>query len=129
SETGGSITLLGTDGKEQQVARTNLEELVSSGRSLMPEGLERDLSPQELIDVIAFVQSAGAGPKQFPGNQPAVIHANDQGELVLQASQAEIYGPQLVYEQKYGNLGFWGSAEDHAVWTVNVPRGGHWTVE
>ena len=129
SETGGSITLLGTDGKEQTVARTDLEELVSSGRSLMPEGLERDLSPQELIDVIAFVQSAGAGPKQFPGNQPAVIHANDQGELVLQASQAEIYGPQLVYEQKYGNLGFWGSAEDHAVWTVNVPRGGHWTVE
>ena len=129
SETGGSITLLGTDGKEQTLARRDLEELVSSGRSLMPEGLERDLSAQDLIDVIAFVQSSGAGSKQFPGNQPAVIKANDQGELLLQASEAEIYGPQLVFEQKYGNLGFWGSADDYAVWTVDVPRGGHWRVE
>jgi putative heme-binding domain-containing protein len=59
SETGNSITLLGPDGKQQVILRTDLEELVSSNKSAMPDGLEKDLQPQDLADLIAFIRSSG----------------------------------------------------------------------
>jgi len=128
-ETGNAITLLGPDGREQTLARAELEVLTASKRSLMPEGLERDLSSQDLADVIAFVQSAGAAWKQFEGNRPVAGELQPDGSILLPASAAEIYGPSLVYEGKYGNLGFWCSTEDYARWTFEVPRSGDWRVE
>jgi putative membrane-bound dehydrogenase-like protein len=62
SETGNSITLLGPEGKQQVILRTDLEELVSSNKSVMPEGLEKDLRPQDLADLIAFIRSPGVSP-------------------------------------------------------------------
>jgi putative heme-binding domain-containing protein len=58
AETATSITLRGQDGKEQTILRSDLDELASTGKSLMPEGLEHDLSRQALADVIAFVRTA-----------------------------------------------------------------------
>jgi putative membrane-bound dehydrogenase-like protein len=58
AETATSITLRAQDGKEHVVLRSDLDELTSTGRSLMPEGLERDLSRQDLADVIAFIRAA-----------------------------------------------------------------------
>jgi putative membrane-bound dehydrogenase-like protein len=58
NETGNSITLVGPDGKQQVILRTDLEELVSSNKSVMPEGLEKDLQPRDLADLIAFIRSA-----------------------------------------------------------------------
>ena len=46
-------------GKDQVILRRDLDELVGSGKSLMPEGLEKDLSRQDLADVIAYVAVAG----------------------------------------------------------------------
>lgn len=57
AESSGSITLRQAEAKEQVVSRSNIDELLASGKSLMPEGLEKDLSPQQLADVIAFVKS------------------------------------------------------------------------
>ena len=37
--------------------RADLDELQSTGKSLMPEGLEKDLSKQDLADVMAYVRS------------------------------------------------------------------------
>ena len=62
SETGNSITLLGPEGKQQVILRTDLEELVSSNKSVMPEGLEKDLQPQDLADLIAFIRSSDVSP-------------------------------------------------------------------
>src|SRR5262249_2598242 len=39
-ESGNSLVLVGPDGKPQTLLRFNLDELVSSGKSFMPEGLE-----------------------------------------------------------------------------------------
>ena len=128
-ETGGSLTLIGSDGKEITVVRADVEELVASKRSLMPEGLEKDLPAQDLANVLAFVQSTGTPWKRFPGNSPQFVAANADGSVTLPASAAEIYGPNLVFEEKYGNLGFWSSTEDYAKWTFEVPKSGHWTVE
>ena len=56
AETANSITLRRAEAKEDVVLRSNIEELLSSGVSLMPEGLEKDLSPQQVADVITFVK-------------------------------------------------------------------------
>jgi putative membrane-bound dehydrogenase-like protein len=62
SETGNSVTLLGPEGKQHVILRTDLEELVSSNKSVMPEGLEKDLRPQDLADLIAFIRTSGGMP-------------------------------------------------------------------
>ena len=128
-ETGGSLTLIGNDGKEITVVRADIEELVASKRSLMPEGLEKDIPAQDLANVFAFVQSTGTPWKRFQGNSPQFVAANADGTVTLPASAAEIYGPNLVFEEKFGNLGFWSSTEDYAKWAFEVPHSGHWTVE
>lgn len=128
-ETGGSLTLIGNDGKEVTIARADIEELAGSKRSLMPEGLEKELSAQDLANVLAFLQSTGSPWKRFEGNSPQFIDANPDGTVTLPAAAAEIYGPNLVFEETYGNLGFWQSTDDYAKWTFEVPKSGHWTVE
>jgi putative membrane-bound dehydrogenase-like protein len=55
-ETQGSITLKNQDGKEQVILRSELDELRSTGKSLMPEGFEKDLNKQELADLIAYLR-------------------------------------------------------------------------
>lgn len=57
AETAASVTLRRAEAKEDVVLRNQLEELVSNGVSLMPEGMEKDLSPQQVADVIAFIKS------------------------------------------------------------------------
>ncbi len=129
NETGNSVTLLGTDGKQNLLARTDLEELICSNRSLMPEGIEKDLSPQQLADVMAFVQASGTKWKTFEGNAPRVVSRDSDGTITLPATAAQIYGPHLVFEAKHQNLGWWSSTDDYAVWSIDVPNGGMWTVE
>ncbi|MGV3609207.1 MAG: PVC-type heme-binding CxxCH protein [Planctomycetaceae bacterium] len=58
TETGVSVTLLAADGKRYDILRSDIETLQSTGKSLMPDGLEKDLSPQDLADLIAFVAQA-----------------------------------------------------------------------
>jgi putative heme-binding domain-containing protein len=63
SETAASLTLKRAEAKEDVVLRETLEELISTGQSLMPEGLEKDLDKQALADLIAFIKSQ-APPKK-----------------------------------------------------------------
>jgi putative membrane-bound dehydrogenase-like protein len=63
SETATSITLRGQEGKDYALLRSDLDELRSTGKSLMPEGLERDLTRQDLADLIAFVTATAQPPK------------------------------------------------------------------
>jgi putative heme-binding domain-containing protein len=57
AETGTSITLRQQEGKEATLLRSNIEELQSNGVSLMPEGLEKNISPQDMADLIAFIKN------------------------------------------------------------------------
>jgi putative heme-binding domain-containing protein len=58
TETASSITLLAALGKTETVLRSDIEELQSTGKSLMPDGLEKELTPEDVRDVIAFVTEA-----------------------------------------------------------------------
>lgn len=57
SESSVGITLRGAEGKEQTVLRRDLEALRSTGRSPMPEGLEKDLPPAAVADLLAYFAS------------------------------------------------------------------------
>ena len=59
AESANSLTLRRAEGKESVILRSSIDELLSSGKSLMPEGLEKDLTPQDLADVIEFVKRIG----------------------------------------------------------------------
>lgn len=57
TETGSSLTLVAAEAKTESILRNDIEELRSTGKSLMPEGLEKDLSHQDLADVIEYVRT------------------------------------------------------------------------
>lgn len=57
AETGTSITLRQQAGKELVIRRTEIEELRSSGLSLMPEGLERQIPLQDMADLVSFIKN------------------------------------------------------------------------
>jgi putative heme-binding domain-containing protein len=59
NESATAVTLRRQDGKEDVLLRTEIEEMAASGQSLMPEGVEKDLKPPDLADLIAFLISAG----------------------------------------------------------------------
>jgi putative heme-binding domain-containing protein len=53
-----SITLTLPDGKEQALLRSEIDELTRSGKSLMPDGLENELSEQEVADLLAMLEGS-----------------------------------------------------------------------
>ncbi len=55
-ETGTTIKLRRAEGIEETILRSEIDELRSTGRSLMPEGLEQTINPQEMADLIAFLR-------------------------------------------------------------------------
>jgi putative membrane-bound dehydrogenase-like protein len=59
AETASNITLRRAEGAEDTIPRSSLLELQASGQSIMPEDLEKTLSPQDLADVIEYSRSLG----------------------------------------------------------------------
>lgn len=54
-ETAGSVTLRRAEGVAETVLRQNIDEISGTGRSLMPEGFEKKITPREMADLIAFL--------------------------------------------------------------------------
>lgn len=130
SETSSSVTLRSAEGKEVTLLRSEIDELQSTSKSLMPEGLEKDLKPADAAALISFIRRNVPLPamKSFPGNHPRVVQADASGSLTLTPSDAEIYGSTIVVEPQHKNLGWWSSADDIVVWTITVPKSGIYTV-
>ena len=130
SETASSLTLRAAEAKETTLLRNELDELQSSTKSLMPEGLEKEVSPADAAALIAYIRHNVPLParKLFPGNEPAIVQASADGSITLTPFTAEIYGPTIVIEEQHQNLGWWSSADDTVVWTINVPRAGRYVV-
>jgi putative heme-binding domain-containing protein len=62
AETASSITLRRGDKAEDVVLRSQVEKVEATGKSLMPEGLEKDLTRRDLADVLAYLRAV-ARPK------------------------------------------------------------------
>ncbi len=54
-ETATSITLRRPEGAQETILRREIDELSSTGHSLMPEGLEQRINLQEMADLLAFL--------------------------------------------------------------------------
>jgi putative membrane-bound dehydrogenase-like protein len=54
-ETATSITLRRGEGVSDTVARSDIESLSSTGTSIMPEGIEKQLDPQAVADLLAYL--------------------------------------------------------------------------
>jgi putative heme-binding domain-containing protein len=58
SETAGNLTLKRADGGTDTVLRGEIKSLTSPGISLMPEGLEAAITPQQMADLIAYLKAS-----------------------------------------------------------------------
>ena len=74
AQTATSITLTRAENKTETILRVQIEELASSGKSLMPDGLEKDITRQDMADLIAWLQSNQT-------TQPALSQPLDIGTL------------------------------------------------
>jgi uncharacterized protein len=54
-----AVELIDTEGKKQTVLREDIEELVGSNKSLMPDGFEKQLNRKELTDLLEFLAQKG----------------------------------------------------------------------
>lgn len=57
AQTASSLTLRRAEGQEDVVLRQDIEEMKSSGISLMPEGLEKGITVEEMADLLAFLKN------------------------------------------------------------------------
>ncbi len=60
NETPASVTVRQAYGKEDIIPRTNIKSMKSHSQSLMPEGLESGLKPQDLANLLEFITTANA---------------------------------------------------------------------
>ncbi len=57
SETAAAVTLKRAENQTDVVLRQDIDEITSSGTSLMPEGLEKQVTVEEMADLIAFLKN------------------------------------------------------------------------
>ena len=67
SESAEAVILLQPEGKEQTIPRNEIDELRASGKSVMPEGVEKDITIQQMADLLEYLKSrsvtaAASGP-------------------------------------------------------------------
>lgn len=134
SESTTQIDLANTQGQKIELLRNQIERIQSTGQSLMPTGLDREIDTDAMFDLIHFVQQSirqstpQLKPKSFTGNQPRRVEPDNQGRLRLAATTCEIYGSEIMFEPRYENLGFWGHADDRALWKFEIQREGRYEV-
>jgi len=56
TETGGAVTLKLADGSLRSIARSEIEEFSTAGRSFMPEGVEESVTVDQMRDLLAFLR-------------------------------------------------------------------------
>ncbi|MCA9065843.1 MAG: c-type cytochrome, partial [Planctomycetaceae bacterium] len=57
SDAGNEVVLRQPEGREQTVSRSDIDEIRSTERSLMPEGIEKDVTVQQMADLLEFLKS------------------------------------------------------------------------
>jgi putative heme-binding domain-containing protein len=129
-ETATSVRLKEREGKEKVILRSDLEQLQATRKSVMPEGLEQELQPGQVVDLLAYLGPSRSPRRVFEGNRPELVRSGAHAALVCEASTAEIYGESIIYEagSPFRNLGYWSGDRDHAVWTMDVPAAGAYEV-
>ncbi|MEZ6046619.1 MAG: c-type cytochrome [Planctomycetaceae bacterium] len=85
AESSSSITLADSNGKKRTFLRADIEELINTRKSFMPEGLEKNVSHQDLADILAFIRS-----------KPATTGASDERMANQARKMVEEAAPVLI---------------------------------
>jgi putative membrane-bound dehydrogenase-like protein len=128
SESTNSIAFVGQNAKTTTVLRRDIEQISTQSKSFMPEGIEKVISAENMDHLIAYIRTVVVPNKKFPGNDPKLVVADENGVLQLASTRTSIYGPTIVFEPGYKNLGFWGNIDDRAVWDLKIPKPGKYSV-
>ncbi|MGE3314169.1 MAG: PVC-type heme-binding CxxCH protein [Planctomycetaceae bacterium] len=78
AQTATSITLKRDKDATDTILRSQIDEMVSTGKSLMPEEIEKKISPAEMADLLAFITTAQASepvaePRLDIGTEPGLV--------------------------------------------------------
>ena len=113
SESANSIALRKEKGEEQIILRKDIEEIVEGAKSLMPEGLEKEVTPAQMANLLAYLRQefgpgAPAGVTLFDdepefveslvhGRGKAVLDLEDRqsGNAALRVTGMQRYAPQI----------------------------------
>lgn len=71
SESSASITLRQADGKTLSILRSDIEALATTGLSLMPDGVEKNITTEQMADLVSFVRNW----RYLDGQVPSDIRA------------------------------------------------------
>lgn len=127
AETATGITLRGQQGKDETILRSDLLNLRGGSKSLMPEGLEKDVSKQDAADLIAYLTANDPPHKRLVGNEPDEIALSDNA-LTLPATKCYVYGGSITFEPEFRNIGYWSRQTDHVVWRVRLEKAAEFDV-
>lgn len=84
AETATSVTLRREEGKEDTILRRDIDEMAASSISMMPDNLEKEVSPPDVADLIAYLRIA-VGPEL-----PAKVALFDENrDFVNQLNQGD----------------------------------------
>src|SRR5262249_20025548 len=87
SESKTSVDLVDTEGKTRTVLRDEIEQIVASKKSAMPEGFEKQIPPAGLADLLAFLTRPG---RYIPLDlRKAATVVSTEGMFTSKTSQAE----------------------------------------
>lgn len=84
AETATSVTLRREEAKDDTILRKDIDEMSASSISMMPENLEKEVSPQDVADLIAYLRVA-VGP-EFPAK---VTLFDEDRDFVNQLNQGD----------------------------------------
>jgi putative membrane-bound dehydrogenase-like protein len=87
SESKTAVEIIDAEAKKHLVQREDIEELAASTKSLMPDGFEKLLSPDDLVNLLEFLTQRGQY-LPIPLTKAATI-ASDRGMFYSQDSQVE----------------------------------------
>ncbi|MHC4401649.1 MAG: HEAT repeat domain-containing protein, partial [Planctomycetota bacterium] len=94
-ETATSVILRKEEGAEQTILRKDVDQMEASRVSMMPEGLEKEVSPQDVADLIAYLREA-LGPVPPPAvtlfdDDPAFADLLTQGDGTARIAAAGVF--------------------------------------
>jgi putative heme-binding domain-containing protein len=93
AETATSVTLRREESAEDTILRRNIDEMAASPISMMPENLEKEVTAQDLVDLIAFLREAFGAPSThitlFEDERSFVeLLTQGEGRVILETADA-----------------------------------------